>query len=154
MSIYAYSSRKANGEAVHLSAYEGQALLIVNTASECGLTPQFKELQELYDTYKDRGLVVLGFPCNQFGGQEPGTAAEAEAFCSLNYGVTFPMFDKLDVKGAEADPLFVYLTDTTGAEITWNFAKFLVDRQGNVVKHFDPTAKPLELKSDIEKLLG
>ncbi|MFC5467843.1 glutathione peroxidase [Cohnella suwonensis] len=154
MSIYSFSPRKANGEAVNLGAYEGKALLIVNTASECGLTPQFKELQELHETYKDRGLAVLGFPCNQFGGQEPGTAAEAEAFCSLNYGVTFPMFEKLDVKGPDADPLFAYLTESTGAEITWNFAKFLVDGRGKVVKHFEPTAKPLELKPEIEKLLG
>ncbi|RKP57123.1 glutathione peroxidase [Cohnella endophytica] len=154
MSIYSFTNRKANGQEVNLGSYEGKVLLIANTASECGLTPQYKELQELHEKYGDQGLVVLGFPCNQFGGQEPGTSAEAEAFCSINYGVTFPIFEKVDVKGEDADPLFRYLTEQTGGEITWNFAKFLVDRQGRVVKLIEPPVKPLEIAPDIEKLLA
>lgn len=154
MSIYDFAARKSNGEQVSLHAYKDKAVLIVNTASECGFTPQYQELQDLYETYGDKGLVVLGFPCNQFGGQEPGTAAEIEAFCSLNFGVTFPLFEKVDVKGPDADPLFQYLTEQTGGEIKWNFTKFLVDRQGQVVKQYDSSIKPLEMSPDIEKLLG
>lgn len=154
MSIYDFAARKSNGEQVSLHAYKDKAVLIVNTASECGFTPQYQELQDLSETYGDKGLVVLGFPCNQFGGQEPGTAAEIEAFCSLNFGVTFPLFEKVDVKGPDADPLFQYLTEQTGGEIKWNFTKFLVDRQGQVVKQYDSSIKPLEMSPDIEKLLG
>ncbi|WP_239614027.1 glutathione peroxidase [Cohnella mopanensis] len=154
MSIYSYSTRKANGESVSLEQYEGKVLLIVNTASECGFTPQYTDLQGLYDTYGDQGFVVLGFPCNQFGGQEPGTAAEVESFCSLNFGVNFPLFEKVEVKGPGADPLFNYLTEQTGGEIKWNFTKFLVDRQGRVLQQFDSSVKPLEIGQDIEKLLA
>jgi glutathione peroxidase len=153
MSIYEFVSRKPSGEAVSMSVYEDKVLLIVNTASECGFTPQYEQLQKLYETYADRGVVVLGFPCNQFGGQEPGTAAEVEAFCTLNYGVNFPIFDKVEVKGENAEPLFQYLTEQTGGEIKWNFTKFLVDRQGQVVQQYDSSVNPLEIGTDIDKLL-
>jgi glutathione peroxidase len=154
MSIYQFTSRKPNGESVDLAAYKDQVVLFVNTASECGFTPQYSELQGLYEAYKDKGLVVLGFPCNQFGGQEPGTATEVEAFCSLNFGVTFPIFEKVEVTGPDADPIFRYLTEQTGGEIKWNFTKFLVDRRGQVVKQYDSSVKPLEIGPDIEKLIG
>jgi glutathione peroxidase len=153
MSIYKFKTRKTNGEALDLSAYKEKVLLIVNTASECGSTPQYADLQSLHETYGSQGLVVLGFPCNQFGGQEPGSSTEVEAFCSLNYGVTFPLSEKIDVKGPSADPLFQYLTEQTGEEIKWNFTKFLIDRQGQVVKQYDTPVNPLEISPDIEKLL-
>jgi len=153
MSIYSFVTTKPNGEAVELSSYKGKALLFVNTASECGFTPQYKDLQSLYETYSDKGLVVLGFPCNQFGGQEPGTAAEVEAFCSLNYGVTFPIFEKVDVKGSNVDPIFQYLTEQTGGEIKWNFTKFLVSRDGEVIRQYESSVTPAEIGPDIEKLL-
>ncbi|MCD9021279.1 glutathione peroxidase [Cohnella silvisoli] len=153
MSIYEFSTHKPNGEAVDLSVYKDKVLLFVNTASECGFTPQYTDLQKLHETYGDKGLVVLGFPCNQFGGQEPGTATEVEAFCSLNFGVTFPLFEKVDVKGPDADPIFQYLTEQTGGEIKWNFTKFLVDRKGQVVKQYDSSITPLEIGPDIEQLL-
>ena len=154
MSIYSFTTRKPNGESVNLSNYKDKVLLIVNTASECGFTPQYKDLQQLYEIYDEKGLVVLGFPCNQFGGQEPGTSTEVEAFCSLNFGVTFPIFEKLDVNGPNADPIFQYLTEQTGGEIKWNFAKFLVDREGHVIKQYDSSVKPLEIGPDIEQLLA
>ncbi|MFC4599152.1 glutathione peroxidase [Cohnella hongkongensis] len=153
MSIYDYSTRTAGGEAVSLRQYENRVLLIVNTASECGFTPQYAGLQSLYEAYKDRGVVVLGFPCNQFGGQEPGTSSEVEAFCSLQYGVTFPVMEKLEVTGPNADPLFAYLTSATGGEIRWNFTKFLVDRSGMPVKHYESAVQPQDIGPDIEKLL-
>jgi glutathione peroxidase len=153
MSVYKFKTRKANGEALDLSAYKDKVLLIVNTASECGSTPQYADLQSLHETYRSQGLVVLGFPCNQFGGQEPGSSTEVEAFCSLNYGVTFPLSEKIDVKGPSADPLFQYLTEQTGEEIKWNFTKFLIDRQGQVVKQYETPVNPLEISPDIEKLL-
>jgi glutathione peroxidase-family protein len=154
MSIYEFSTRKPNGDAVDLSVYKNKVLLFVNTASECGFTPQYTDLQRLYETYGEKGLVVLGFPCNQFGGQEPATSTEVEAFCSLNFGVTFPLFEKVEVKGPGADPIFQYLTEQTGGEIEWNFAKFLVDREGQVVKQYDSAVNPLEIGPDIEQLLG
>ncbi|QJD82338.1 glutathione peroxidase [Cohnella herbarum] len=154
MSIYSFTTRKPNGESVDLGKYKDQVVLFVNTASECGFTPQYGDLQNLYEAYKEQGLVILGFPCNQFGGQEPGTATEVEAFCSLNFGVTFPTFEKVEVKGPNADPIFRYLTEQTGEEIKWNFTKILVDRQGKVVKQYDSSVKPLEIGPDIEKLLG
>ncbi|WP_256757215.1 glutathione peroxidase [Cohnella sp. WQ 127256] len=154
MTIHQFSTRKPNGDSVDLSTYKDKVLLFVNTASECGYTPQYAELQSLYETYADKGLVVLGFPCNQFGGQEPGTSAEVEQFCSLNFGVTFPILEKLDVKGPDADPIFRYLTEQTGGEIKWNFTKFLVDGQGKVIKQYDSSIKPLDIGADIEKLLG
>ncbi|TFE29931.1 glutathione peroxidase [Cohnella luojiensis] len=153
MSIHSFSTRKPNGETVELSSYKDKVILFVNTASECGFTPQFTDLQGLYETYGNKGLVVLGFPCNQFGGQEPGTSSEVESFCSLNFGVTFPIFEKVDVNGPNADPIFQYLKEQTGGEIKWNFTKFLVDRQGRVVKQYDSSVKPLEIAPEIEKLL-
>jgi glutathione peroxidase len=158
MSIYDFRVKTIRGEEQSLADYKGNVLLIVNTASKCGFTPQYKELQELYEQYRDCGFVVLGFPCNQFGNQEPGTEEEIEQFCQVNYGVTFPMFAKIDVKGEHAHPLFRYLTEKApgvfGTKvIKWNFTKFLVDRNGNVVARFAPQTKPSELKSEIEKLL-
>ncbi|HZG59284.1 MAG TPA: glutathione peroxidase [Anoxybacillus sp.] len=159
MSIYDFTVKTIRGEEKSMAEYKGKVLLIVNTASKCGFTPQYKELQELYDEYKDKGFEVLGFPCNQFGHQEPGSESEIESFCQLNYGVTFPMFAKVDVNGANAHPLFVYLTEKAPGilgtkAIKWNFTKFLVDKNGNVVGRFAPQTKPSELKQEIEKLLN
>jgi glutathione peroxidase len=159
MSIYDFSVKTIQGEEKTLADYKGKVLLIVNTASKCGFTPQYQELQELYDQYRDQGFAVLGFPCNQFGQQEPGTEDEIAQFCQLNYGVTFPMFAKVDVNGANAHPLFDYLTDKAPGvfgtkAIKWNFTKFLVDRNGHVIERFAPKTKPGELKQEIEKLLN
>ena len=154
MSVHQFTVNKPNGDKVDLGSYKNKTLLIVNTASECGFTPQYKDLQSLYESYGDKGLVVLGFPCNQFGGQEPGTATEVEAFCSLNFGVTFPLFEKVEVKGENADPLFQYLTEQTGGEIKWNFTKFLVDGQGKVIQQYDSSVNPTDIGPDIEKLLA
>ena len=157
-SVHTFSARTLAGEPVTLDRYAGKVLLIVNTASECGFTPQYAGLQKLYEDYATRGLVVLGFPCNQFGKQEPGDAAQIGSFCEKNYGVTFPMFEKIDVKGANAHPLYHWLTGEApgllGLEaIKWNFTKFLVDREGNVVKRYAPVTKPDAIAGDIEKLL-
>lgn len=158
MSIYDFRVKTIRGEEQSLADYKGKVLLIVNTASKCGFTPQYKELQELYEQYRDRGFVVLGFPCNQFGHQEPGTEEEIEQFCQVNYGVTFPMFAKVDVNGENAHPLFQYLKEKAPGvlgtkAIKWNFTKFLVDRNGNVVARFASQTKPSELKNEIEELL-
>jgi|UniRef100_C5DAQ3 glutathione peroxidase len=158
MSIYDFRVKTIRGEEQSLADYKGKVLLIVNTASKCGFTPQYKELQELYEQYRDRGFVVLGFPCNQFGNQEPGTEEEIEQFCQVNYGVTFPMFAKVDVNGENAHPLFQYLKEKAPGvlgtkAIKWNFTKFLVDRNGNVVARFAPQTRPSELISEMEKLL-
>jgi len=152
----------ANGQPKKLSDYRGSVLLIVNTASQCGFTPQYAGLEKLYRTYKERGLVVLGFPCNQFGAQEPGSAGEIEAFCEKNYGVTFPMFARIDVNGEQAHPLYRHLKKAKpgllgpigGGSIKWNFTKFLVDREGHVVSRHAPSTKPESLAGEIEKLLG
>ncbi len=154
MTIYNYEVRKANGETTTLEAYKNKALLIVNTASQCGLTPQYAELQQLHEQYGDRGLSIVGFPCNQFGEQEPGSAEEIAQFCSLNYGVTFPVLTKIEVNGPGAHPLYRYLTELTGEEIRWNFTKFLVGADGLDIARFEPQVKPLELKDEIEQLLG
>ena len=156
--IYSFSAETLGGKTVSLDTYSGKVLLIVNTASECGFTPQYKGLQELYERYSARGLEVLGFPCNQFGKQEPGDAEQIASFCEQNYGVSFPMFAKIDVNGENAHPLFKYLTEEApgvlGTEgIKWNFTKFLVDREGNVVNRFGSVTKPDALSGDIEKLL-
>ena len=156
--IYSFSAETLGGENVSMESYQGKVLLIVNTASECGFTPQYKGLQELHERYADRGFAVLGFPCNQFGKQEPGDAAQIGSFCEQNYGVTFPMFAKIDVNGANAHPQFRYLTEDApgvlGTEgIKWNFTKFLVDKEGNVITRFGSVTKPDALSSDIEKLL-
>lgn len=158
MSVYTYEAKTIQGEDKQLSDYTGSILLIVNTASKCGFTPQYKDLQALYDKYHDQGFVVLGFPSNQFMGQEPGTEQEIEQFCQVNYGVTFPMFAKIDVKGSHAHPLFQYLTKSApgilSKEVKWNFTKFLVNRQGEVVKRYAPTTNPKSIESDIERLLA
>jgi glutathione peroxidase len=157
MSIYDYSVRTIDGHELSLKEYEGDVVLIVNTASRCGFTPQYRELEELYRKYKDQGFVVLGFPCNQFMNQEPGSEAEILDFCQMNYDVTFPLFAKIDVKGPHAHPLFTYLTrqkkGIIGSDIKWNFTKFLVDQSGHVVKRYAPTTTPLHIASDIERLL-
>lgn len=154
--IYDFVVQKSNGEDYKLEEYKGKVMLIVNTASECGFTPQFEGLQALYEKYKDQGFVILGFPCNQFGGQEPGSGAEANQNCKINYGVTFPIHEKVDVKGENQHPLFRYLTDAAkgmlSEKIKWNFTKFLVDRDGNVVSRFSPQKKPAQIEKDIEKL--
>lgn len=158
MSIYDFKVKTMDGKMQALSTFKGNILLIVNTASKCGFTPQFKELQELYQMYKEEGFVVLGFPSNQFMSQDPGTNEEIKSFCEMNYGVTFPMFAKIDVNGKEADPLYQYLTKeapgTLGVKaIKWNFTKFLIDRNGNVVDRYAPSTSPSEIKADIEKLI-
>jgi glutathione peroxidase len=147
------------GKPMPLSSFRGQVALIVNTASQCGLTPQYKGLQALHDRFKDRGFVVLGFPSNQFGAQEPGSNEQIAEFCELNFGVTFPMFGKIDVNGDAAHPLFKWLkAEKPGAlgleAIKWNFSKFLVDRDGKVVERYAPTTEPDAVAADIERLLG
>ena len=182
MNIYQYDVMKLNEDIVSLSQYQNKVLLIVNTASKCGFTPQFEDLQKLYEMYQEKGLEILAFPCNQFGEQEPGTSEEANAFCKLNYGVTFPVFHKIDVNGPKAHPLFRYLKNEApfqgfdekninekflkvmlsekypewkaGDEIKWNFTKFLIDANGNVIQRYESTIEPLQLKEDIEKLLS
>ncbi|HRP68113.1 MAG TPA: glutathione peroxidase [Turneriella sp.] len=157
--IYAFNARRLNGEEIKLSEYKGKALLIVNTASKCGFTPQYDGLEALYEKYSDKGFVVLGFPCNQFGSQEPGSSQDIESFCRLTYSVKFPMFEKIDVNGDAAHPLYKYLTSekpgVLGLEaIKWNFTKFLIDKKGNPVKRYAPTTKPEDIAGDIEKLLA
>ena len=155
--VYEYEVKKANGEKESLKKFKGQPMIIVNTASKCGFTPQFKELQRLYEDYKDQGLQVLGFPCGQFNDQEFENQEETMEFCQMNYGVTFPMFAKVDVKGSNADPLFKYLTSAQKGLLTegikWNFTKFLVDREGNVVKRYAPQTSPEKMEEDVKKLL-
>ena len=181
MGIYDFTVKTSKGVEKNLGEYRGKVLLIVNTASKCGFTPQFEGLQKLYDAYKARGLEILGFPCNQFAEQEPGSSEEAQTFCKLNYGVKFQIFEKGDVRGETAQPLFKYLTAQKkfegfdpnhpiaakltevlkanfpeyleGDGIKWNFTKFLVDREGNVVKRFEPTTDPADIAKDIEALL-
>ena len=156
--IFNISVKAIDGKEQSLAAYKGKTMLVVNTASQCGYTPQYKGLEELHRVYGKRGLAVLGFPCNQFGSQEPGTEADIASFCEMNYGVTFPMFAKVDVNGASAHPLFAYLKKAKpgllGSEaIKWNFTKFLVDPEGNVVERYAPVTEPKELAGAIEKLL-
>ena len=158
MSVYDYSAKTLDGQDVSLADYRGQVLLIVNTASKCGFTPQYEGLEALYRDYKDRGLTVLGFPCNQFGAQEPGNAEEIASFCSLTYDVTFPMLAKIDVNGPSAHPLYAFLKKEQkgllGTEgIKWNFTKFLIGRDGEVVERFASTTKPEDLKVAVEALL-
>jgi len=158
MTVYDYSAKTIRGEEISLSQYRGKVLLIVNTASACGFTPQYKGLQELYAKYREAGLEILGFPCNQFGRQEPGAEAEIAAFCEANFGVTFPLFAKVDVNGDGAHPLFKYLTKEAPGilgtkSIKWNFTKFLVDREGNVIGRYAPTDGPEALEKDIKKYL-
>ena len=157
-SIYDVSATTIDGNLVPLNIYKDKVLLIVNTASQCGFTPQYKGLQDLYDRYANQGLVVLGFPCNQFGQQEPGNSNQIQSFCETNFGVSFPLFQKIEVNGTNAHPLYQYLTKAApgflGTEgIKWNFTKFLVDRNGKVVKRYPPTTKPEDLAKDIQALL-
>ena len=158
MSVYDYSAKTLDGQDVSLADYRGQVLLIVNTASKCGFTPQYEGLEALYKAYKDRGFTVLAFPCNQFGAQEPGDAAEIANFCSLTYDVSFPVMSKIDVNGADAHPLYRFLKKeekgVLGTEaIKWNFTKFLIGKDGQVVDRFAPTVKPEDLKVAVEALL-
>ena len=158
MSLYDFEAETLDGQPAPLSTYRDKVVLIVNTASKCGFTPQFEGLEALYRKYRDRGLVVLGFPCNQFGAQEPGDAAEIANFCSLTYDVDFPMMRKIDVNGPAAHPLYIYLKHVKkgllGSEaIKWNFTKFLVDRKGEVVERYAPTVEPQSLEGAIEGLL-
>ncbi|ENH96363.1 glutathione peroxidase [Gracilibacillus halophilus YIM-C55.5] len=157
MSVYDFQVEKNNGDDMSLHDFEGNVLVIVNTASKCGFTPQFDGLQKLYEKYHDQGLEILGFPCNQFMNQEPGSSNDAEEFCKVNYGVSFPMFAKIDVRGKNAHPLFQYLTKQASGivsdQIKWNFTKFLIDQEGKVVKRYAPKTEPEKMESDIQDLL-
>ncbi len=153
-----FNAVRLNGDDESLAEYKGKVTLVVNTASQCGFTGQYEGLQKLYDDYGDSGFTVLGFPCDQFGHQEPGDDEQIGAFCQKNYGVTFPMFSKVNVNGSDAHPVFAFLRKAKagllGDKIKWNFTKFLVDAEGNVVKRFGSTTKPEAIKGEIEKLLG
>ncbi|MDC7126560.1 MAG: glutathione peroxidase [Spirochaetales bacterium] len=155
--IYDYNVKAKDGNEVSMKDFEGKVLLVVNTASKCGFTPQFEGLQKLYDDYKDKGLVVLGFPCDQFAHQDPGTDEEIHEFCKLNYGVNFPVFSKIKVNGADAAPVFKYLRSALpgaiGNSIKWNFTKFLIDKEGKPVKRFSPKTTPENIENDIVSLL-
>lgn len=155
--FYKFEADSLQGKPVSMEAFKGKTVLVVNTASKCGLTPQYEGLEALYQEYRDKGLVILGFPCNQFGAQEPGESSDIESFCSVNYGVSFPMFAKIEVNGKNAHPLYQYLKKALPGTLTnaikWNFTKFLIDAEGKPVKRFAPTTEPISLKSDIEKLL-
>lgn len=157
-SIYDFKVNNITGNEISLSDYKGQVLLIVNTASECGFTKQYSGLERLYQDNKEQGLNVLGFPCNQFGQQEKGNSDEISQFCQLNFGVTFPLFEKVDVNGEQANPLFIYLKDSArgllgSRRVKWNFTKFLVGKDGKVLKRYAPTTKPEAIEADIKKLL-
>ena len=156
--LYNISVKDIELNSVDLSNYQGKTLLIVNVASKCGFTPQYKDLQNLYEKYKDQGLEVLGFPCNQFGGQEPGSEEEIQSFCDLNYQTSFPLFSKIEVNGASSHPLFAHLKERApgvlgSRRIKWNFTKFLVNQQGEVVARYAPSTKPEAIAGDIEALL-
>ncbi|WP_282938391.1 glutathione peroxidase [Paenibacillus sp. RC67] len=181
MSIYHISAETLQGQEIQLEQYKGKVLLIVNTASKCGFTPQYTDLQKLHERYSAQGLEILGFPCNQFNEQEPGSSEEVQSFCQINYGVQFQLFEKTDVRGHDAHPVFRYLTEQApfegfdlsnasgrllhaflqekqpellvGDEIKWNFTKFLVDRNGNVVGRFEPAVEPMDMEPSIEALL-
>jgi glutathione peroxidase len=157
-SVFEFSPKNKAGVPTSLENYKGKVLLIVNVASKCGFTPQYKGLEELHKKYESQGFSVLGFPCNQFGAQEPGTMDEIESFCSLNYGVSFPIFQKVDVNGDNADPLYAHLKQNQKGilnteSIKWNFTKFLVDKEGQVMDRYAPQTKPEDLTQEIEKLL-
>lgn len=179
MSIFNYSAQKMNGQEISLEQYKGKTIIIVNTASKCGFTPQYEDLQKLYERYQDKGLVILGFPCNQFG-QEIDNNEDIQTFCQINYGVSFPLFGKVDVRGEQAHPLFQYLIKAApfqgfknnsvsrllkamiesehpellgGDSIKWNFTKFLINKEGQIVKRFEPADEPFDMEADIEKLL-
>lgn len=158
MNFYQFNAASLQGKDISMEEYKGKVVLVVNTASKCGFTPQYEGLEALYKKYSSKGLVILGFPCNQFASQEPGNAEEISKFCTLKYGVTFPMFAKIEVNGDNAHPLYKYLKKTLPGTITneikWNFTKFLLDRNGNPVQRYAPTVKPEDITADIEKLLA
>lgn len=159
MSIYDFNVTSLQGKEIPMSAFKGKVLLIVNTASKCGLSPQYKGLQELYDQFHEQSFEVLGFPSNQFANQEPGSNEDIAEYCQMNYGVSFPMFEKLNVNGEEAHPLFKYLTSQApgilgSKAIKWNFTKFLVDQEGRIVKRYSPQTTPDKIEADIAKLLA
>ncbi len=158
MSIYDFKVKDVKGEEVSMADYKGKVVLVVNTATECGFTPQYKALQELYERYKERGLEILDFPCNQFGHQAPGSEDEIQNFCTLKYKTTFRLFAKVDVNGDKAEPLFTFLKERKsggllGSKIKWNFEKFLISREGEVVARYGSTKRPEKIANDIEKLL-
>jgi len=154
MNVYDFTVENSRGDAVKLSDYKGKTLLIVNVASKCGFTKQYGPLEGLYEKYKDKGFVILGFPCNQFAGQEPGTNEEIQSFCQINYGVTFPVFGKIKVNGKEAHPLYQYLKEQTGGKpIKWNFNKFLIDKEGKIVKRYLSGDSLDGLETDIKAIL-
>ncbi len=156
-SFYSFNAKTLQGKEKTMAEYKGKVVVVVNTASKCGLTPQYEGLEMLYKKYKDQGLEILGFPCNQFGNQEPGGAKEISEGCLINYGVTFTMFEKVDVNGPKAHPLFVYLKKQLpgflGSKVKWNFAKFVVDRNGKPVKRFSPTTKPEKMEQFLKSIL-
>ncbi|WP_141733627.1 glutathione peroxidase [Oligoflexus tunisiensis] len=158
MAIYDFKAKTIDGREQSLADFRGQALLIVNTASGCSFTPQYKGLEQLYETYKDRSFSILGFPCNQFGNQEKGSESEIKSFCEMTFGVRFPLFAKIEVKGPKAHPLYQYLVKEKPGllgfkDVKWNFTKFLVDKDGKVVKRYAPQVKPEAIAKDIEKIL-
>jgi glutathione peroxidase len=156
--FYDFNAKSLQGKEIGMEAYKDKVVLVVNTASKCGLTPQYEGLEDLYKEFKDKGLVILGFPCNQFAGQEPGSEKEIAEGCLINYGVTFPMFAKVDVNGANADPIYKYLKKELkgfpGSELKWNFTKFMLDKNGKPYKRFSPTTTPAKLRKYIVKLLS
>ncbi|MDQ7083529.1 MAG: glutathione peroxidase [Sulfurovum sp.] len=157
--FYDFEAKNIKGNAIAMSSYEGKVVLVVNVASECGFTSQYKGLEKLYQTYKAEGLEVIGFPCNQFGGQEPASEKEIQNFCSLNFAVTFPLFAKIDVNGMHTHPLYSFLKkEATGflgtKNIKWNFTKFLIDKRGKVITRYGSSTKPKDIAKDIEKYLG
>ncbi len=158
MSFYDFTVKDAKGNDISMKDYKGKPVLIVNTATGCGFTPQYAGLQKLYDKYKDKGFEVLDFPCNQFANQAPGTVEEIHSFCISRFGTTFKLFAKVNVNGKAAEPLFTFLKKTQGGllgnDIKWNFTKFLVDREGNVIKRYAPTVTPESIEKDLEKVLG
>jgi len=155
--IYDFKAKSLQGKEVDLAEFTGKVIVVVNTASKCGFTPQYEGLEKLYEKYKDQGLIILGFPCNQFGKQEPGSAKDIQEGCLINYGVTFRMFEKIDVNGANEHPLFTFLKKEQGgwfnSNIKWNFTKFLIDRNGNAVKRYAPIVKPEKMEEAILELL-
>ncbi len=157
MNIYDFTVKSITGEEVPLKNYEGKVLLVVNTATGCGFTPQYDGLEDLYEKYRDRGFEILDFPCNQFANQAPGTEGEIASFCSVKFGVTFPQFAKIKVNGEGEEPLYTWLksqkSGVLGSKIKWNFTKFLIDRNGNVVERFAPTVTPAKIDSEVAKLL-
>jgi glutathione peroxidase len=156
-SFYQLSAENIQGKSVSMDEFSGKTVVVVNTASKCGLTPQYEGLEKLYKDHKDKGLVILGFPCNQFGQQEPGDADEIQSFCEVNYGVSFPMFNKVDVNGADTHPIFKLLKDELGgflgSKIKWNFTKFVVNKEGKPVKRFGPTTKPEKMEAYLKKIM-